>query len=106
MQLFYYLPYLNIFEDDETHNTVNLRDRDNLRRKDNTPVPKVSFVLGFDCTSISSTCSYTCICVQDLIFMGKGVGFEDIYINQVVLTRGHQSQFWRRKGQKSISRTV
>ena len=30
-------------------NTVNLRDRDNLRRKDKRPVPKVSFVRRFDC---------------------------------------------------------
>ena len=28
---------------------VNLRDRDNLRRKDKRPVPKVSFVWRFDC---------------------------------------------------------
>ena len=28
---------------------VNLRDRDNLRRKDKRPVPKASFVWRFDC---------------------------------------------------------
>ena len=30
-------------------NVMNLRDRDNLRRKDKKPVPKVSFVRRFDC---------------------------------------------------------
>ena len=33
--------------------TVNLRDRDNLRRKDKRPVPKVSFVRRFNCISCS-----------------------------------------------------
>ena len=30
-------------------NMMNLQDRDNLRRKDKRPIPKVSFVRRFDC---------------------------------------------------------
>ena len=30
---------------------MNLRDRDNLQLKDKRPVPKVSFVRRFDCTT-------------------------------------------------------
>ena len=33
-------------------NLVNLQDRDNLRTKDNRPVPKVSFVRRFDCIPV------------------------------------------------------
>ena len=46
--VFYIITYigLKIFK----HKTMmNLRDRDNLRTKDNRPVPKVSFVRRFDC---------------------------------------------------------
>ena len=35
-------------------NLINFRDRDNLRTKDNRPVPKVSFVRRFDCIHLIS----------------------------------------------------
>ena len=54
-----------------THNTVNLRDRDNLRRKDNTPVPKVSFVRRFDCITGGSIISRR-VHIFHTVFVPKG----------------------------------
>ena len=54
MCLLHYLYLLPCLNNIYNQNMVNLRDRDNLRRKDKRPVPKVSFVRRFDCIYISS----------------------------------------------------
>ena len=75
MYLLHYLYLLPCLNNIYNQNMVNLRDRDNLRRKDKRPVPKVSFVRRFDCSQTKflfcHKFGFTCCTIASiLIFFG------------------------------------
>ena len=91
MYLLHYLYLLPCLNNIYKQNMVNLRDRDNLRRKDKRPVPKVSFVRRFDCSyfyEIFATCSCTFFITKVYFFY---VDYDILYEELLVRAKKHKS---------------